>query len=155
MPESWTQPQDIEAQWRPLRPSEAARAPGLIALTERHIRRTWPETARRLGDGELTRDDIADVVVWAVVPLLAPGVDLPPHVKTWQETSGSESESFTLEGSTLSGMLVFAGWMVDVFEGATRTRKTNAPLPRGGFPPSGGYERLFGGTWPEVPRASR
>jgi hypothetical protein len=142
--QTWTAPADIESQWRPLRDDEAERVPGLIGLVERYIRRTWRDTQERIDSGELGEDDVKDVVIWAVVPMLTGDPeDVPPQVKSWQETSGSESVSYVLEGSVISGMLVFTGWMVDVFEGAGRSRKSGGAEPRGSFPMPGMIEGLF------------
>ena len=143
---TWTEADDIVDQWRPLKPAEIERAEGLIGLIERFIRRTWRDTQERTDAGDLGIDDVKDVVVWSVIPLIAPGTRLPPNVRSWQETSGSESQSVTLDaGQTME----FAGWMVDVFEGKGRGADSNrGPSPAFGFPSGGGHEHLFP-FWPE------
>jgi hypothetical protein len=151
MPENtWTDTDHIAEMWRPLTTAEEQRAPGLIAFVERAIRRTWRDVPARLADRTLDIDDVRDVVAWVVIPILEPGVDLPSNVKSWQETSGSESRSVVLGSSVTANLLEFSGWMVDVFEGVGRggTRARYGPTPSGSFPEAGRYERLFPG-WPE------
>lgn len=152
--QQWTDVDAIVAQWRPLKPAEAQRAPGLIAFVERAIARTWPDVPARLADRSLELDSVRDVVVWLVIPILAPSVDLPPTVKSWQETAQSESRSVTLDGSAAVSMLRFAGWMVDVFEGkGAGVGWRVGPVPVFDAPSGGHFEGLFP-SWPEeeVPR---
>jgi hypothetical protein len=121
MPDNtFTEVDDIVAVWRPLRPAETDRAEGLIAQAERALLRTYRNIPARLASDTdpLTRDDIADVVAWLVIPIIAPGTEMPPNARSYQATAGSESKSITLDGT---GMLVLAGWMVDVFEPRDRS----------------------------------
>jgi len=132
---TWTKPTDIVAVWRPLRPAESARVAGLIGFVERAIRREWPDVAKWIAESRLSVEDVQDVVVWMVLPILAPDVDLPVNAKSWQDTSGSESRSVTLDSPTGPRLLTFAPWMVRVFEGVTGA----TPAPTGGQPAGGGF----------------
>lgn len=148
--DAWAEPGDIADVWRPLTTAEAARAEKLIGTVSRAIRREWPNVPDRLDDGTLDPDDVTDVIVWSVLPILAPGVEIPPNAKSYQETSGSESRSVVLNSPSHDVLLEFAGWMVRVFEagpdGVTPTTalpRVRAPKPRvdRAFPSLAGWER--------------
>jgi hypothetical protein len=129
-----TEVDDIVAVWRPLSKAEEDRAEGLIAQAERALMRTYLNIPARLASeiDPLTRDDVADVVVWLVIPIIAPGTEMPPNARSYQATAGSESRSITLDGT---GMLTLAGWMVDVFE----------PRDRSAAGAGTGLQPMFGG----------
>lgn len=126
---AWATPADIAAVWRPLTAAEAERATGLIGTVSRAIRREWPDVSARIEAGTLDKDDVADVIVWSILPILAPGANLPLNVKTYQETSGAESRSITLDGAAGVDWLEFASWMVRVFEGGPAGSAPSTPLP--------------------------
>jgi hypothetical protein len=128
--DAWAKPDDIADVWRPLKPAEAARATKLIGTVSRAIRREWPDVPDRLADGTLDPEDVTDVIVWSILPILAPGVEIPPNAKSYQETSGSESRSVVLNSPGHDVLLEFAGWMVRVFEAGPHGVKATTALPR-------------------------
>jgi hypothetical protein len=155
-PTTFAKPGDIAAVWRPLTDAESTRAMGLLGFVEREILRRWPNVTARLADDAdpLTEQDIADVEVWTVLPLL--GVDprmVAPNAKTFQRTAGTESVSITLAVPGTDSFLTFLGWMVDVFEPETEPAD-DWGLPSIEAPPSGFYEQL-GLGWSEERRPGR
>lgn len=145
-------PQDIADVWRPLEGGEQARAEKLIASVARAIRRTWPDVDERIASGDLNVLDVADVIVWQVLPILdvsstASGTPLPVNAKAYQETSGSESVSITLDGPGGVLTFVFAPWMVDVFRRGPVTAAW--PRSRATKIASGYYDRPGLFLWPE------
>ncbi|MGU3409118.1 Gp19/Gp15/Gp42 family protein [Microbacterium sp. M1A1_1b] len=150
-PTPWTEPTDIEAVWRSLTTDETTRARGLIGVVERAILRRWPDTQRRIDSEELNVDDVKDVVVWVVLPLLGvPAADVPMNAKSYQITSGSESRSVTLAAPGTDTFLTFTDWMVDVFDPAADDPSAGA-LPLVDAPESGRWEGL-GWVWGEERR---
>jgi len=145
MPNTWTEPADIVKVWRPLRSKENDRAQGLIEFVERAIRREWPEITTWIAYGRLSVEDVKDVVVWMVLPILAPDVDLPINARSWQDTSGSESRSVTLDSPTGPRLLTFSAWMVKVFDLAAGkvAGEDDALAMGGGFGEPGRFDRLF------------
>lgn len=133
--EPWTTAAHLVEVWRPLRPAETSRADGLIAFVERAVRRTWPDVDKWIAEERLAIEDVRDVVVWTVLPLIAPDVDLPLNAKSWQDTSGSESRSVTLDSATGPRVLTFAPWMVRIFESVVGA----PPAPSGALPAGGGF----------------
>ncbi|MBT1630449.1 Gp19/Gp15/Gp42 family protein [Curtobacterium flaccumfaciens] len=133
---AWAQPSDIAAVWRPLTTAEQTRAEGLIETVSRAIRREWPDVEARLAAGTLSADDVTDVIVWTVLPILAPGVAIPLNAKSYQETSGSESRSITFSDASGTQFLEFLPWMVRVFEGGANGAKPATALPRFSSPRS-------------------
>jgi hypothetical protein len=140
---TWAGPSDIASVWRPLTPDEQTRANTLIDSVERAIKRTWPSELVRIGakplppDGNgIDENDVKDVVVWSVLPLLGARTDLPSNAKSYQITSGAESRSVTLDGSAMGTFMTFLPWMVDVFEQAAPAATSTMPIPSGGSPAS-------------------
>lgn len=148
-PEPLAEPKDIVKVWRPLTDAETTRAAGLIESVSRAVRRTWRDVDARIAAGTLGAGDVADVVVWSVLPMLGPGADVPVNAKTYQQSSGSKSLSVTLDGPAGGdGWLEFAPWMVDVFaiEGTSAWPRSRFRSPAGGRFESMGFE------WDEEPR---
>lgn len=143
---SMTSPADIVAVWRPLSQAEHERAQALIDSAEREINRRWP-VAELIAAGKLALEDVQDVVVWLVIPVL--GGPPAPGAKAWQVTSGSESRSITLDAAgNPRDPWVFADWMLRIFEGQPDSAHPQG-TPRGAFPKAGRFDRIFGSAWPE------
>jgi hypothetical protein len=116
MGQPWTNTADIEARWRPLSEDEAERAPGIIGIIERGIARRWTDVQARLDADTLKPDDLKDVVALLARQVLEVDPDIPLRAKAWQQTSGTESESITLDGSLAGAMLTFDDWMVEALD---------------------------------------
>lgn len=116
---TWTQPGDIADRWQPLTPDQTERAPGIIAMIERALRRRWKDLADRwtaageTGDFQAT---VKDVVALLARQVLEVPADVPLRAKNWQETSGSESLSVGLDGTMAGWFLVLDPWMVDALD---------------------------------------
>jgi len=143
----WADPEHIEEVWRSLSEAESDRATALIEHAERGVIREWPDTEARLTAGTLNREDVRDVIVWSVLGLLGVDLDIPVNAKAFQETSGSESRSITLDGTLGGQWLTFAPWMVRVFEGNGVVRP-RGPVSRSSAPSGGRFDTL-GFLWPE------
>lgn len=145
----WAEPTNIEDVWRPLTAAQRDRATNLINSVERAILREWPEVPARLEAGTLSVEDVRDVVVWSVMPILGVDVDIPINAKSFQETSGSESRSITLGVDGIgTTWMEFAPWMVKVFEGGPGSSRPAAPRSRFNAPAGGRFDTL-GFLWPE------
>lgn len=144
----WAEPEHIEAVWRPLTAAESDRATGLIEAVERGIVREWPDVPGRLTNGTLLVEDVRDVIVWSVMGVLGVDAEIPQNAKSYQETSGSESRSITLDGTLGAAWLTFSAWMVRVFE--PRGGQSGPPVARSRFnAPAGGRFDTIGFLWPE------
>lgn len=144
----WAEAEHIEDVWRSLTPDETQRATNLIEHVERGIIREWPDVPARLDAGTLDVADVRDVIVWSVLGVLGIDIDIPTAAKSFQETSGSESRSVTLDGPLGAAWLTFAPWMVRVFEGGSGSVRRRAALPRVNAPEGGRFDTL-GFLWPE------
>lgn len=144
----WAEPTQIEDVWRPLTDAERDRATNLIDVVERALLREWPNIPARLAAGDLTVEDVRDVIVWSVMPVLGVNTDIPVNAKAWQETSGSESRSITLDGGTGATWMTFAPWMVKVFESGNGSVRPRGPVSRFNAPEGGRFDTL-GFLWPE------
>ncbi|MBO9704800.1 MAG: hypothetical protein J7474_04715 [Arthrobacter sp.] len=139
-PENLADTTQVEKAWRPLNSAERDRAEYYLAAVSRLIRRRYRGVDQRITAGELTRDDVADVVVELVLDKLGAGATR--NARSWSQTQGPFAQQITLKGDGSDGDFVLLPWMVEVFEGVV-----TAPLPSGSFPPSGRYESL--GIWKE------
>jgi hypothetical protein len=111
--ETWTSPEDIAKPWRPLTDAEQERAQANIEIVERALLHRWPDLRTRVAAGVPSADDVKDVVYFLVRPLVEVDPDIPLRAKAFQETSGSESQSITLDGPLSGVVLTLDGWMVD------------------------------------------
>lgn len=130
----------VTKAWRPLNSAEIERAEYYLAAVSRLIRRKYRGVDQRIAAGELTRDDVADVVVELVLDKLGAGTTR--NARSLSQTQGPFAHAVTLKGDGSDGDYVLLPWMVEVFEGVVP-----AALPTGSFPPSGRYESL--GIWKE------
>lgn len=130
----------VAKAWRPLNSAEVERAEYYLAAVSRLIRRRYRGVDQRIVAGELTRDDVADVVVELVLDKLGAGTTR--NARSLSQTQGPFAHAITLKGDGSDGDYVLLPWMVEVFEGVVA-----AALPAGSFPPSGRYESL--GIWKE------
>lgn len=134
----WATPDDIAAVWRPLNTAQADRARALIEVISRAIRRRWPDSTRDRLIVPGMMDDITDVVVFSVLPFMeqdpADPTPIPSNAKSFQQTSGAESVSVTLDGPLAGRLAEFAPWMVSVFEPGILGPETGAQ-PVYSFPP--------------------
>lgn len=121
MPEikPWTDDEALVARWRPLTADEKARTTGIIAMVERALRRRWPDLQQRIDADTLDIQTVQDVVYALARPLIETDPDVPLAAKSWQETSGSESLSVTLDGALSGRFLVLDPWMVDALNADT------------------------------------
>lgn len=133
---------DVTNAWRPLNAQEATRATYWLEVASRRVRNRWPDVDARIADPDdrLHGKDVRDVVVALVVEVL--GGPPVPGARSWQVASGAESRAVTLGTAAPNDPNVFAGWMVELFEG-----RATAALPVGSFPPPGRYDSLF--EWKE------
>jgi hypothetical protein len=138
----WAEPTDIENVWRPLTEAERDRATNLIDSIERGILREWPAVPGRLLAETLSVEDVRDVVVWSVMPVLGVDMEIPVNAKAYQEPSGSESRSITLGGALGGTWMEFAPWMVRVFEGGAGSSRPRGPVSRFNAPPAGDLARV-------------
>lgn len=139
---------DIAKVWRPLTAAEATRADGLIESVSRAVRREWPDVDARIAAGTLDPASVTDVIVWSVLPILMPGVDVPANVRTYQQSSGSKSVSVTLDGPAAGSWMTFASWMVEVF-----APRAFSGMPRSRFrAPAGGLFDSLGFLHNDEPR---
>ncbi|MDO5743492.1 MAG: Gp19/Gp15/Gp42 family protein [Micrococcaceae bacterium] len=130
--------EDLEGAWRPLSTAEKPRAVYYLGAASRQIRRRWKTVDQRIADGELGDEDVKDVIIHLVLPLL----DAPPvhNAKSWTAGAGPFQHQVTLQSGTRD-LFEFEDWMVEVFE------TKSAALPAFHAPPSGRYESIF--NWPE------
>lgn len=136
---SWVSADDVAKPWRPLSAAEKQRAEALIESVSRDLARRWPDLAARVAAGTISKDDVADVITWLVLPVL--GGPPFPGAKSWQVTSGSESRSITLDAAgNPRDPWVYAPWMLEVLD---ESRDARQAAPRGAFPAPGPYENLF------------
>lgn len=138
----FAQPEDVATAWRPLSSQQQDSAKYYIGVVERRIRRRWPDVDARLAAGTLTADDLRDVVVQLVIPVLA-ALEAPTGARSFQVSSGGESRQVTLDAGARVELPDFDDWMVAILDAAPSA----APLPVGAFPRSGRYDCLF--EWKE------
>ncbi|MDI3331412.1 MAG: Gp19/Gp15/Gp42 family protein [Micrococcus sp.] len=136
----------VSQAWRPLTPTESERAEYLIGMAVRQLRRRWPDLDARAASGALDLDDVRDVIVWMVIPVL--GGPPMPGAKSWRVAAGSESQQVDMGSGNANPdrLMVIAAWMVEIFEGDEQQQ--SAALPKFHAPPAGRYERVFP-EWPE------
>lgn len=131
MPTNWTTPGQIGERWRPLTEAQAKRAVGLIGMIERTILARWPDLSERIDAGKTDIERVRDVVAALAYPVLELPDGVPMGAKSWQNTSGSETETITLADATGGMFLRFADWMTDALDSpseATDRSSSNAPL---------------------------
>jgi hypothetical protein len=144
----WTGVTDIEKRWRPLSPAELVRAPANIRMVESAINRRWPDVDARIASGKLDVEDVRDVVAMLTRQLLEVDPDIPLSTTRWQEASGTESLSVTLDGPLSGATLVFDKWMVDALDNPDeQAERENDSSPMFYAPPPNEYEeRAFDST---------
>jgi hypothetical protein len=137
----WATTDEVGVAWRPLQGGEVARAEYWLGAVQRALIGRWSDAPERLSVQALDLDRVKDVQIALVVDVLSGPV--ARGAKTWQQTSGSESVSVTLDtGRTEQFRL--EPWMVAVFDGSAGTDGG----PSGAFPAPTDWARLFP-LWPE------
>lgn len=147
-PTTWTSPADIAKPWRPLSDSEKQRAQANIEIVERALLARWPDLGDRITSGALAKASVTDVVYFLVRPLVEVDPDIPLRAKSWQETSGSESQSITLDGPLSGVVLTLDQWMVDRLSPPVTpsTRNTSAGPLFAAPDPGDFWDRAFPGA---------
>ena len=91
----------VTKAWRPLNSAETERAEYYLAAVSRLIRRRYRGVDQRIAAGELTRDDVADVVVELVLDKLGAGTTR--NARSLSQTQGPFAHAVTLKGDGSDG----------------------------------------------------
>lgn len=101
----------LEEEWRPFTEAERARASSLLTKASRMCRRRWPNLDARIASGEITKDDVADVVTAMVKSAM-----VGPEIAVESETNTTGPFSTTRKYANPTGDLYFAKWMLDALD---------------------------------------
>lgn len=139
---SFANAEDIVNAWRPLSQLETTRAEYWTGAASRNIRRKWKDIDTRIAAGDLTADDVKDIVVAQVINLL-PGLENNGK-KSISVQAGNMARSYTLQERNDEDRLHFEKWMLEIIEG----KETEGALPLISAPDAYDLNKVFP-TWQE------
>ncbi len=115
-------------------------------MAYRQIKRRWKDMDARVASGDLSREDLRDVIVWMVIPVL--GGPPMPGAKSWRVSAGTESQQVDMGAgnATPARLMVITDWMVEILDGVVDA--VRPALPEFHAPAPGRFEAM-GWEWPE------